>query len=209
LIWIDPAEVYYSPRRAQERIETLNTARRLRETLGHPLSIGDPYAGVGPALIPLIHEEGLIADVLASDLNPAAVELLLLNLAAAGLESIPNQPGKVISNRTPGSHRIGIADARQLVVDQIGIASLDLLLVNLPHDSIEHLPDILPLLRSGGPVVVRGWVIVGNEERQIAESRLNAILRTRFQILESNGLEYVRAYSAHDSLCRFEVWLQD
>ena len=36
----------------------------------------------------------------------------------------------------------------------------DVLLVNLPHDSLEHLPDLFPILRRDGFTLVSGWAIV-------------------------------------------------
>ena len=35
----------------------------------------------------------------------------------------------------------------------------DVLLVNLPHNSLEHLPGLLQILRRGEPVLIRGWAI--------------------------------------------------
>ena len=49
----DPGLVYYSPRLATERLETVEVAKQLSEKLGRKISVCDPYAGVGPAVVPL------------------------------------------------------------------------------------------------------------------------------------------------------------
>ena len=43
----DPGLVYYSPRLATERLETVEVAKQLSEKLGRKISVCDPYAGVG------------------------------------------------------------------------------------------------------------------------------------------------------------------
>ena len=40
----------------------------------------DPYAGVGPAVVPLTKIPEFVENIFASDLNPDAAELLGLNL---------------------------------------------------------------------------------------------------------------------------------
>ena len=54
-------------------------------------------------------------------------------------------------------------DARELMKSRPElIGTADVLLVNLPHESIDHLPDILPLL-SGYESLVCGWSIQENK----------------------------------------------
>ena len=147
--WIDPSLVYYSPRLATERLENLETAKQLSMNFGRRIDVCDPYAGVGPALVPLAKMTDYIDKIYASDLNPHAAELLRENL-----------PGHIIS----------CADARTL--SDIHPECCDLLLVNLPHESIEHLPDLMGLLKKGHEVVIRGWAILPINSIDDAEKQI-------------------------------------
>jgi len=136
----DPGLVYYSPRLATERLGTVEVAKRLSEKLGRKISVCDPYAGVGPAVVPLTKIPEFVENIFASDLNPDAAELLGLNL--------PNSITKC-------------ADARELSED-LG-ECCDLLLVNLPHEIVDHIPHIIGLLNRGHEVVIRGWAILESD----------------------------------------------
>ena len=172
--WVDPRTAYYSPRLANERLATIETARKLSQKLGRKISVCDPYAGVGPALVPLASMPEIVGEIYASDLNPGAVKLLSQNL--------PN-------------HRTECRDARQLSKEIPGCC--DLLLVNLPHDSIEHIPDLLGLLKPGHEVVIRGWAILAIESLEEAENTIRNAL-SEFEIL-SLTLDANRSYSPSDT----------
>ena len=177
-LWTDPTTVYYSSRLSHEREGTLASALNLREELGRPLIICDPYAGVGPSLLPLISEPDLIEELFAGDLNPSAVEFLRENI---------QHPSATIE----------CADARLLKERPEMCEKFDILLVNIPHDTLEHLPDLLPLIRPGG--LVRGWAIIEHSEFQDAQVRVRDILGPEAE------LERRRSYSVSADLCRFEA----
>lgn len=176
-LWTNPSTVYYSARLSHEREGTLECAIKIRDKLGRPISVCDPYAGVGPSLIPLAKEPGLLHRLFASDLNPAAVELLRENL-------------------TTRIATIECQDARTLQKRPELCGKFDLLLVNIPHNTIEHLPKLMPLLNDGG--VVRGWAVIEDEEFEAAKETLSQILGKPVE------LEVRRSYSATANLCRFE-----
>ena len=176
-LWTDPTTVYYSSRLSHEREGTLNCAIKLQHEQGRPLSICDPYAGVGPSLKPLVSESGLVGELFAGDLNPAAVEFLRENIT---------HPGATLE----------CVNALELKDRPEMCEHYDLLLVNIPHDSLEHLPHLMPLLRSEG--TVRGWAIVEDTEFKSTKERLNNLLGGRV------NLEVRRSYSATANLCRFE-----
>jgi tRNA G37 N-methylase Trm5 len=177
-LWTDPTTVYYSSRLSHEREGTLNCAIELQRELGRPLSICDPYAGVGPSLKPLVSELGLVGELFAGDLNPAAVEFLRDNI---------HHPTATIE----------CVDALELKERTEMSENYDLLLVNIPHDSLEHLPHLMPLLRPNG--IVRGWAIVEDTEFENIKEHLHNIFGS-----EAN-LEIRRSYSATANLCRFEA----
>ena len=49
---------------------------------------------------------------------------------------------------------------------------IDYLLGNLPHHSIEHLPELLPLLSTEHSTVIRGWAIIDRESLALQELSL-------------------------------------
>ena len=178
--WIDPSLMYYSPRLANERLGTLDCARKLSENLGRKISVCDPYAGAGPALVPLTKVPEIIGEIYGSDLNPHAAEFLALNL--------PN-------------HNTRCADARTLSADLPECC--DLLLVNLPHDCIEHLPHLLGLLNKGHEVVIRGWAILPLDSLSNAEQEIRQHL-SNCEIL-SLSIEASRSYSPKDTYASIEA----
>ena len=177
-LWTDPAAVYYSSRLSHEREGTLDCARRPRQELNRPLSVCDPYAGVGPSLLPLISESDLVGDLFAGDLNPSAVELLRENIS---------HPEAIIE----------CTDARELKDRPEMCQRYDLLLVNIPHDTLAHLPSLLPLVRPNG--IVRGWAVIEDEDFESAQLELCSILSP------DAFFEIRRSYSASANLCRFEA----
>ena len=178
--WVDPGAAYYSPRLANERSATISCATSLSKTLGRKISVCDPYAGVGPALVPLSKLENIVGTIFGSDLNPEAVKLLELNL--------------------PG-HWTKCRDARNLS-SELG-QCCDLLLVNLPHNYIDHLPDLLGLLRKGHEVVIRGWAILPIDN--LGETEIE--IRDVFSDCEiiSLSVEAHRSYSPSDTYACIEA----
>jgi len=177
-LWTDPATVYYSSRLSHEREGTLACAKKLRDEVGRPLTVCDPYAGVGPSLLPLISASNLVDELFAGDLNPAAVEFLRENI-----------------NHT--SATIECTDARSLKDRPEMCGKFDLLLVNIPHDTLKHLPDLLPLVRSGG--IIRGWAIIEHSDFEAVQQHLKATLGS------DAILDRRRSYSASADLCKFEA----
>lgn len=178
--WIDPSLVYYSPRLATERLENLETVKHLSKELGRRIDVCDPYAGVGPALVPIAKMTDYVDKIYASDLNPHAAQLLEENL--------------------PG-HTVGCADARTLSL--IHPECCDLLLVNLPHESIEHLPDLVGLLKKGHEVVIRGWAILPVNSIDDAEKQiLQHLSETEILLL---SIDEKKSYASDIAYVRIEA----
>lgn len=177
-LWTDPASVYYSSRLSHEREGTLECAQNLRRELGRPLSVCDPYAGVGPSLVPLISEPDLVGELFAGDLNPAAVEFLRENISLQ-------------------SAIIECTDARELKNRPELNENFDLLLVNIPHDTLKHLSALLPIVRPNG--IIRGWAVIEDDEFELAQEQL------REKLSPDAYFEIRRSYSATANLCRFEA----
>ncbi|MDP7043446.1 MAG: hypothetical protein QF807_05460 [Candidatus Thalassarchaeaceae archaeon] len=204
-IRIDPNKAYYSIRLGAERWRTVESAEKLREILGRPLSVSDPYCGVGPALVHLLKRRGLVGELLASDLNPDAVELLFDNLRRWGAPNIPQSVAPL--SEVSSGWRVGVADALELTNNSELKGSTDLLLINLPHDTMEHLPHLLPLLRKGSPTLVRGWVIANEEDIPELNNQLQEQLKPVMEGMPIPVIEQRRQYNTTEWLCRFEAWL--
>ena len=205
MLWVDASKVYFSARLANERLETLATAKRLATRLDRGIVVADPYAGVGPSMGALLGEADLLTGYHAGDLNPDAVELLSANLAhlAAKRKTIDGNDAPMIHPAT-----VVCSDATTWADDETMKGSCDLLLVNLPHDSIEHLPLVLPLLRSDQTSVLRGWAIVERALEAESQQRIEAAIAQAGGRIETIVLDEVKGFSASKSFMCFEVWMR-
>ena len=205
VIRCDPTRAYFSTKLQTERLETLALAKELREELGRPLRVADPFCGVGPALATLLGEPDLISDLLATDLNPNAVQLLMTNLSKWDRKPYPE--GAPDIHRAHENRLVGLADALTLSASSSIAGQWDLVLVNLPHRTIEFLPSLVPLLDRSNPSLIRGRAIV--EESAIEEA--NQAIRSALPELMSGkpkpSLKIKRDYSASLRLCSFEAWI--
>jgi tRNA G37 N-methylase Trm5 len=164
---VDPGEVYYSARLSHQRKKTYNEVQAFRQRLGRPVVVADPYAGVGPAFVLMLKQTDLLDGYLAGDLNPKAVELLEHNIARWTRK-----------NRTEFSPATVVCkDARAWKDDPQLRGQADVVLVNLPHDSFDHLPDLFPLFTAEGETLLRGWAIVERTSLESRPSQLEALVR--------------------------------
>ena len=128
--------------------------------------------------------------LLANDLNPAAGVLLHRNIAKAGV---------IVDIRC--------ADARTLASEEGLQGAFDLLLVNIPHSTLDHLGDLLPLLQREQRALLRAWCIVEEQETPTVHDQLEGLLDADGRLLRSVSVTDVRSYSpSHDHLL-LEVWL--
>ena len=121
---VDLAAAYFSARLSSER-------QRILHQTGRNEAVLDMFAGVGPFAITLAARAAI---VVACDLNPQAVELMLENIA---------------QNRTKNVLPV-LADARRL----IGIFpwQFDRIVMNLPLSGTEFLPEAFRLCKAGGMI---------------------------------------------------------
>ncbi|MGY8644998.1 MAG: hypothetical protein ACKVIE_02715 [Candidatus Poseidoniales archaeon] len=201
----DPTVAYYSTKLQTERLETLSLAKELREELNRPLAICDPFCGVGPALSTLIGEKGLVYEVLASDLNPKAIELLFENLQRWDKRKYPKKSEHLKNYYT--DRIIGLADATKLSKNPELTERWDMILVNLPHRTIEFLPSLIPLLNRKNPSLIRGRVIVAESEISSTNEKINSILPSILPGKPKPKLKIKRDYSSALRLCSFEAWI--
>ena len=122
----------------------------------------------------LIAEENLVRNILASDLNSAAVELLFENLKRWDKREYPTKSEKL--QQYYDDRIVGLADATQLSHNPLYSGKWDLVLVNLPHRTIEFLPTLIPLLNRRNISLIRGRVIVAESEISLVNEKINQIL---------------------------------
>ena len=201
----DPNKAYFSTKLQSERLETLALARELREVLGRPLRVCDPFCGVGPSLAVLISEPGLVSEVLASDLNPYAVDLLMDNLRRWDGRTYPMEPAPI--SRIFEDRIIGVADATQLQTNPEFTGRWDLLIVNLPHRTLDILHSLVPLLDRENPSMVRGRVIVPENEIVNANQSIRRDLPDLLGGFPDPTLKVKRDYSSKLRLCSFQAWI--
>jgi len=127
------------------------------------------------------------------------------NLRRWDKREYPKDPSPI--TRVYDDRIVGFADALKLPEDQSIAGQWDVLLVNLPHRTVEFLPSLVPLLDRSTPSLVRGRVIV--EENGIEEAN-RAIRQSLPTILEGHNqpaLRIKRDYSSTLRLCSFEAWI--
>ena len=205
MILCDPTKAYFSTKLQAERIETLSMARRLREMLGRPIRVCDPFCGVGPALANIITEESLVSDVLAADLNPDAISMLLDNLRRWDGRKYPETPSAI--QRIFPDRIVGVADATELSSIAEMSNSWDMLVVNLPHKTIDLLPGLIHLLDNKSPSLIRGRVIIAESDIEETIKKIVEITSPLHPHPPSVNLKVKRDYSSTLRLCSFEAWL--
>lgn len=192
-ILIDPTEAYFSSRLSNERRGNLISAIELANQLNRKITVCDPYAGVGPSLANLLCEDGLVDTIFAGDLNPKAVNLLEQNID----HYLKKSSGEI--NRI-----LKCQDARIWAKDSEYQHTVDFLLVNLPHQTIDHLEDLLPLMKRKTPSLIRGWAIIDRDDLSGVKDKLsNLFLRHGVTNLQFDCRE-IKGFSATKIFVRIE-----
>ena len=173
---LDPRQVYYSGKLENERLETTQKLLDFRDEINRPLAVCDLYCGVGPNLVHLLSHDELTGSILANDLNPACIPYLFRNLSPLKSLDVPH-----IDEILQVTDEIQIAnmDALVLALDKSQHGCWDVLFLNLPHDSLEHLPFLIPLLRKDTTSIIRGWTILPTDELPTLSDRLYSISSNR------------------------------
>ena len=196
----DPTLAYYSSRLQTERIQNVIEAEELREKIGSPIAVADPFCGVGPALAHLINRQNLTSQILASDLNPEAINMLNDNLRRwRSRDIVESSHGKLQLNKDVWS---GIQDARELVKNPELLGRWNMLIINLPHSFSKFLPLLLPLMDASKPYVIRGRLVCRHDEiDEKYEQLLQHMPNPDAQVV----LDPRRDYSPITSLCSVTI----
>ena len=135
---VDLSTAYFSARLSSER-------RRILSRMGENETVLDMFAGVGPFAITLAERAAL---VIASDINPDAILLMLANL---------------VQNRTKNVLPV-LADAHHLPASMPGW--FDRIIMNLPMSGTAFLPDAFRLCKPGG--IIHFYSLVSKEGEHIS-----------------------------------------
>src|SRR3989442_7721507 len=173
---VDLAQAYFSPRLASER-------QRIAGLVLEDEVVADPFAGVGPFAI-LIAKRCRPKLVHASDVNPAAVEMLRANIGA-------NRVDRVAAHES---------DARR-ILDQI--APVDRIILDLPHTAFDHLPDAFAAIGPHG--VIHVYRILERADEPAALDRIRAIAAAAGFQTTALRAHPVRAYSPTQHHVAFDV----
>ena len=102
---------------------------------------------------------------------------------------------------------VGVADATVVAKNKNYIGKWDLLMINLPHKTLELLPYLLPLIDNNSPSLIRGRIIIEESKIEYTNKILHEILPDLLPGSKSLSLKIKRDYSAKLRLCSFEAWL--
>lgn len=159
---LDPATAYFSARLSREREAAMALIKAHQAHLGRRLVAHDPYAGVGPNLgLPL--QEGAIELAVVGDLNGQAIPYLRSNLSRIIAKSAHPEASLVVRE----------GDGREWQQNPDLKRRADLLFVNLPHEGLDHVTDLIPLLADDA--LVLGWAVVDRHQEEAVAARVRAV----------------------------------
>lgn len=164
---VDLERVYFSPRLAREHARV---AREVREGDG----VLDLCCGAGPFSL-TIARDGRARQIVAVDLNPAAVEL-----------------GRANAHRLGFDRRIEFVEAR--VEDVLGrFHDADRVIFNLPHEGIKYLPQVATTVGPGGSIYY--YEVTEMERETLRPQALVALLPGGAGEWEAGAFRRVHPYS--------------
>ena len=188
---LDPSTAYFSARLSGERQAVMGLIEAHKARLGRRLVVHDPYAGVGPNLgLPLARGE--VETAVVGDLNSAAIPYLRENLQ------------HIISKGAHPDARLIVreGDGRSWAEDRTLLAQADVLFVNLPHEGLDHVHRLLPLLSSDALMI--GWAVVDRHQETEVLERLASIFSTAGRACEVS-VQATKGFSTTRTMVRLVV----
>ena len=119
--------------------------------------------------------------------------------------SYPKEPGPI--SMVFDDRIIGVADATKLCENPELTDRWDLLIVNLPHRTIEMLSSLAPLLNRKNISMVRGRVIAPESGIEEANHAIRTILPDTPEGFPDPILRIKSDYSSKLRLCSFHAWV--
>jgi len=177
---VDLERAYFNPRLSGER-------SRVAGQVKPGAVVIDMFAGVGPFSI-MIAKMVTPVSVHAIDINPAAIALLRENIGLNGVEGVVPHLG----------------DAREVVK---GLPKADRVIMNLPHSSLDFLPEAARSLKKGGRVHL--YMICRREEARQNLDRVLEDLTASGIRMEPERMEELKTYSPSMSVYSVDLVLID
>jgi len=140
-------------------------------------------------------------------LNKSAIKLLFENLQRWDKREYPDESASIA--QLYEDRIVGYADATKLCENMEYTGKWDLMLVNLPHRTIEFLPKLIPLINRSNISLIRGRVIVAESEITLVNKKINDILPPIAAGKPKPELIIKRDYSSSLRLCSFEAWIAE
>lgn len=197
---LDPSRVYFSSKLDFERQNTVKELSKFSAEIGRPVNVCDPFCGVGPAIAHLLQQNDLIGELLVNDLNPDCIPFLFQNLKILRNQN-PNFIENDLVEPIPGVF-VGCMDALQIPNRAEQCGRWDALLVNLPHQTLNLLPALLPLLRPEGPMRICGWTIIPESEVNNLSNNLSRMVDCSVEDIE---VRVRKQFNATDILAAFVI----
>ena len=197
---LDPSRVYFSSKLQYERQNTVEELSKFSTELGRPLNVCDPFCGVGPTIAQLLQQKDLVGELLVNDLNPDCLPFLFHNLKILR-DLNPNFIENDLMEVKPGIF-VGCMDALQIPNKAEQCGRWDALLVNLPHQTLNLLPRLLPLLPSNDPMRICGWTIIPESEVNDLASNISKMVDCSVEDIE---VRIRKQFNAKDVLAAFIV----
>ena len=76
------------------------------------------------------------------------------------------------------------------------VGKADVLLVNLPHDSLDHLPHLMPLFRKADRSLLRGWAIVERDTLEACAAQIRDAVKRSNGRCEAVSVEEIKGFSS-------------
>lgn len=149
LFFVDLSRVYYTPRLSGERL-------RIASLVSSDEVVADMFAGVGPFAITIAKRSGAL--VYASELNPAAYELLVKNIEV---------------NRLSGRVTPIFGDCREVFRDVK--RRFDRVIMNFPSDPLSFLSTALTILKEKGTIHLYGFAESPDDWERLVEDRVKSL----------------------------------
>lgn len=173
---MDVAKVFFSPRLATERDIVAKQVQPGEVVI-------DMFAGIGPFSI-MIAKSREPKVVYAIDANPDAIRYMEENIALNKVSSV----------------RPVLGDARE----EVGkLETADRVIMNLPHNARDYLPEALDVLRPGG--VVHLYEIMEDSELETRSHTLADIAVAKGRVMKELGRRKVKSYSPTMGFYAFDL----
>jgi len=180
-LYVNISTVYFTPRLAEERDRISKIIQNnCKQSGSNNPKILDMFSGCGPFSIRLGRDIPQTT-IIANDLNPHAISLLKKN---AALNKVTNITALNL-------------DANDLINFLAPDTTFDHIIMNLPHNSIDFLPNALSFVKSG---LIHLYTITAKTELKKVQSTIQQKVSENNLILKDMETQELKGYSPQESV---------